>query len=116
MTDKEPTQRQLYQVAELGKTRGANQREPPALHAAWLVDRAQPRVPGRRHWIFRDEIMAQIFDRGDPTPKRNIGLFTSRSPMKDQPKAPIFFNGGPLQIGSGLEDSYLTTPLVSYKR
>ena len=36
-----------------------------------LVAEHQPRIPGV-DLDFRDEVMAQIFDRGDPTPKRTL--------------------------------------------
>ena len=67
--DKEPTQRQLYQIAELGKPEGEPTRAPTFMRL--LVDQAQPRIPGEA-LDFRDEIMAQIFDRGDPVAKRAL--------------------------------------------
>jgi hypothetical protein len=67
--DKEPTQRQLYQIAELGKPEGEPTRAPAFMRL--LVDPAQPRIPGDA-LDFRDEIMAQIFDRGDPVAKRTL--------------------------------------------
>jgi hypothetical protein len=36
-----------------------------------LVAPEQPRIPGK-DLDFRDEIMAQIFDQGDPFPKRTL--------------------------------------------
>ena len=68
-TDKEPTQRQLYRIAELGKPDGEPTRAPAFMRL--LVDPAQPRIPGEA-LDFRDEIMAQIYDRGDPAPKRTL--------------------------------------------
>jgi hypothetical protein len=68
-TDKQPTQRQLYQIAELGKPDGEPTRAPEFMRL--LVDPAQPRLPGDA-LDFRDEIMAQIYDRGDPAPKRRL--------------------------------------------
>ena len=68
-TDKEPTQRQLYQIAELGKPEGEPTRAPAFMRL--LVDPAQPRIPGDA-LDFRDEIMAQIFDPGDPVAKRTL--------------------------------------------
>ncbi len=68
-TDKEPTQRQLYQIAELGKPEVEPTRAPAFMRL--LVDAGQPRIPGEA-LDFRDEIMAQIFDRGDPVPKRSL--------------------------------------------
>jgi hypothetical protein len=67
--DKEPTQRQLYQIAELGKAPEEPTRTPAFMRL--LVDDGQPRIPGEA-LDFRDEIMAQIYDRGDPAPKRTL--------------------------------------------
>jgi hypothetical protein len=58
--DKQPSQRQLYQIAELGKPPSEVTRAPE-----------QPRIAGEG-LDFRDEIMAQIFDKGDPQPKRAL--------------------------------------------
>ena len=68
-TDKQPTQRQLYQVAELGKPAGEPTRAPAFMRL--LVDPRQPRIAGEA-LDFRDEIMAQIFDRGDPIRRRTL--------------------------------------------
>ena len=68
-TDKQPTQRQLYQIAELGKPAGEPTRAPAFMRL--LVDPAQPRIAGEA-LDFREEIMAQIFDRGDSNPKRTL--------------------------------------------
>src|SRR5215471_18867438 len=68
-TDKQPTQRQLYQIAELGKPDGEPTRAPAFMRL--LVDPGQPRIAGDE-LDFRDEIMAQIFDRGDPIAKRTL--------------------------------------------
>jgi hypothetical protein len=65
--DKEPGQRQLYQIAELGKPDGEPTRTPKFMRL--LVAKDQPKIEGDA-LDFRDEVMAQIFDRGDPTPKR----------------------------------------------
>ena len=67
--DKNPTIRQLYQSAELGKSAAQPTRTPTYMRL--VVDSAQPRVEGDA-LDFRDEIMAQLFDRGDPTPKRTL--------------------------------------------
>jgi len=67
--DKEPTQRQLYQIAELGKPESEPTRAPTFMRL--LVDPAQPRIPGEA-LDFRDEIMAQIFDQGDLIAKRTL--------------------------------------------
>ncbi len=86
-TDKEPTQRQLYQVAELGKPEGEPTRAPAFMRL--LVDSAQPRIPGDA-LDFRDEIMAQIFDRGDPLPKRTL-TFHIEVTDEGSTKGPNFF-------------------------
>lgn len=67
--DKNPTIRQLYQIAELGKPDGEPTRTPAFMRL--VVDRDQPRIAGEA-LDFRDEIMAQIYDPGDPEPKRKL--------------------------------------------
>jgi hypothetical protein len=70
--DKQPTQRQLYQIAELGKSEAEPTRTPAFMRL--LVDPGQPRIPGTA-LDFRDEIMAQIYDAGDPTPRRTLTFY-----------------------------------------
>lgn len=67
--DAEPAIRQLYPIAELGKPPGEPTRAPQFMRL--LVGPEQPRISGDA-LDFRDEIMAQIYDRGDPTPKRKL--------------------------------------------
>jgi hypothetical protein len=67
--DSQPSIRQLYPIAELGKPAGQPTRAPQFMRL--LVDPRQPRIPGARIDV-RDEIMAQIFDKGDPVPKRTL--------------------------------------------
>ena len=69
LEDKEPTARQLYQIAELGKPAAEPTRSPAFMRL--VVDPAQPRIPGQG-LDFRDEIMAQIYDRADPAAKRQL--------------------------------------------
>lgn len=69
--DRQPAMRQLYPIAELGKPAGEPTRAPQFMRL--LVTCDQPRVQGT-NLDFRDEIMAQIFDRGDPVPKRTLGF------------------------------------------
>src|SRR5204862_6949425 len=64
-----PTIRQVYQIAELGLTAGQPTRSPEFMQFA--VAPEQPVIPGDA-LDFRDEIMAQIYDRGDPQPKRTL--------------------------------------------
>ena len=67
--DTEPTIRQLYEIAELEKS----EREPTICpeFMRLLVAPEQPRIAGEA-LDFRDEVLAQIFDRGDPLPKRTL--------------------------------------------
>jgi hypothetical protein len=71
LADREPTIRQLYEIAELGKPAHEPTRAPQFLRL--LVAADQPRIQGFG-LDFRDEIMHQIFDPGDPVPKRSLGF------------------------------------------
>jgi hypothetical protein len=65
--DARPEVRQLYEVAELGKPPYESTCT-PKIHAA----AGRCRAAAHYQLDFRDEIMAQIYDRGDPTPKRKL--------------------------------------------
>jgi len=67
--DQEPSHRQLYQIAELGKSPSEPTRSPEFMRL--LVAPEQPRIEGEA-LDFRDEVMAQIFDQGQATPKRSL--------------------------------------------
>ena len=67
--DRQPSMRQLYPIAELGKPAGEPTRAPEFMQL--LVSSSQPRIEGA-NLDFRDEVMAQIFDRGDPQPRRTL--------------------------------------------
>ena len=69
MADKQPTIRQVYQIAELGKAPGEPTRAPEFMQLT--VAAGQPVIPGD-DIDFRDEIMAHIYDPGDPAPKRTL--------------------------------------------
>jgi len=69
--DNQPTIRQLYPIAELGKPAGQPTRAPEYMRL--LVAPDQPRIAGEG-LDFRDEVMAQIFDRGDPAAKRTLAF------------------------------------------
>lgn len=69
VADKQPTIRQLYEIAELGKPASESTRAPEFLRL--LVDADQPRIPGD-NLDFRDEIMHQLYDPGDPVPRRRL--------------------------------------------
>jgi hypothetical protein len=67
--DNQPTIRQLYQIAELDKPKTQPTRTPEFMRL--VVSPDQLRIAGEE-LDFRDEIMAQIFDKGDPQPKRTF--------------------------------------------
>jgi hypothetical protein len=67
--DKQATIRQLYPIAELGKPAGEPTKAPEFMRL--VVAPGQPVIAGAELDV-RDEVMAQIFDRGDPAPKRTL--------------------------------------------
>ena len=67
--DAESTIRQLYPIAELGKPAAEPTRAPAFMRL--LVAAGHPVIPGVDLDV-RDEVMAQIFDRGDPVPRRTL--------------------------------------------
>jgi hypothetical protein len=67
--DKKNTIRQVYQIAELGKADGEPTRAPEFMQLT--VAAGQPVIPGK-DLDFRDEIMAHLYDPGDPAPKRRL--------------------------------------------
>lgn len=69
IVDKKFTIRQLYPIAELGKPKGERTQTPRFMRI--LMSPSQPRIEGEALDV-RDEVMAQIFDKGDPTPKRTL--------------------------------------------
>jgi hypothetical protein len=69
IVDRKPSIRQLYEIAELGKPAGERTRTPRFMRL--LVASGQPRIAGEA-LDFRDEIMAHIYDKGDPRPKRAL--------------------------------------------
>jgi hypothetical protein len=69
IVDRKPSIRELYEIAELGKPPGEPTRAPQFMRL--LVAPEQPRIAGEA-LDFRDEIMAQIYDPGDPRPQRAL--------------------------------------------
>src|SRR4029078_5594593 len=61
--------RQVYQVAELGKSADQPTRAPAFMQL--LLAPGHPVIPGDE-LDYRDEVMAHIFDPGDPVPKRTL--------------------------------------------
>jgi hypothetical protein len=85
--DVNPTFRQLHEIAELGKPAGEPTRAPEFLRL--LVDETQPRVPGAR-LDFRDEVLAQIYDPGDPRPRRRL-VFHVEVSDTGRTRGPLFY-------------------------
>jgi hypothetical protein len=71
ITDKIGTQRQLYEIAELGKPPQEPTKCPAYMRLLMTTD--TPRVEGENLDI-RDEVLGQIFDKGDPAPKRKLAF------------------------------------------
>ena len=67
--DQEPTIRQLYPIAELGKPMHEPTRAPAFMQL--LVAPGHPVMPGDT-LDYRDEVLGHLFDPGDPTPKRTL--------------------------------------------
>ena len=66
--DKEPSQRQVYPIAELGKPEGEPTRCPRFMQ---LTVSGSNKIEGEK-LDFRDEVLGHIYDLGDPTPKRTL--------------------------------------------
>ncbi len=71
MIDKNATERQLHEIAELGKPRDLPTRAPRFMRLKLAA--GHPRIEGER-LDSRDELLAMMFDKGDPAPKRKIVL------------------------------------------
>ena len=69
LVNKRPTERQCYEIAELGKADDEPTRSPDFMQLT--VSPEQPQIDGNGI-DFRDEILAQIYDLGNPTPKRKL--------------------------------------------
>ena len=85
--DKEPSQRQLYEIAELGKPEDEPARTPQFMRLT--VASGQPRIEGEA-LDFRDEIMAQIYDKGDAAPKRSLTFTIDISDTGITKGTPVF--------------------------
>jgi hypothetical protein len=85
--DKEPSNRQLYEIAELGKPEDEPTRTPQFMRLT--VASGQPRIEGDT-LDFRDEIMAQIYDKGDASPKRSLAFNIDVSDTGITKGTPVF--------------------------
>lgn len=87
IVDRQPTIRQLYPIAELGKAADEPTRAPTFMRL--VVAPEQPRIAGEQ-LDFRDEVMAQIYDRGDPRPKRSLTFHIEVTDQGETRGPPIF--------------------------
>jgi hypothetical protein len=85
--DKEPSIRQLYEIAELGKSGNEPTRCPEFMRL--LVAPDQPKIEGEA-LDFRDEVLAQIFDQGDPVPRRTLTFHIEVSDEGTTSGTPVF--------------------------
>lgn len=85
--DKEPAMRQVYAIAELGKPKDKPTRAPAFMRL--LVAPEQPRIDGEA-LDFRDEVLAQIFDKGDLLPKRTLSFHIEVTDEGSTRGLPIF--------------------------
>jgi len=69
LIDKVAGTRQIYPIAELGKPLDEPTRAPEFMRL--LVAPNQPRIEGEKLDV-RDEVLGQIFDKGNPVPKRKL--------------------------------------------
>lgn len=71
LTDEQPTFRQVYEIAELGKPTHQPTNAPEFLR---LLAESAPagHSPAPNDLDFRDEVLGRIYDRGDPIPKRKL--------------------------------------------
>ena len=69
MADTKNSERQLYEIAELGKPKDITTSCPRFMRLT--VSKETPQVGGDRA-DFRDEILGIIYDRGNPEPKREL--------------------------------------------
>lgn len=85
--DKQPAFRQVYPIAELGKPPEEPTRAPEFLQLT--VAPEQPEIAGDDLDV-RDEVMAQIYDPGDPEPKRTLS-FVVQTSDRGTTRGPAFY-------------------------
>jgi hypothetical protein len=68
-SDRMPTIRQLYEIAELGKPKDEESRTPQFMR---LTTDPPEKIEKGADVDFRDEVLGRIYDRGDPKPQRQL--------------------------------------------
>lgn len=89
LVDVEEGIRQLYEIAELGKPADQPTRAPKFMRISVAED--QPRIGGDDDLDFRDEVLAQIYDHGDPVAKRRLVFNIEVSDDEGSVRGPAFF-------------------------
>jgi hypothetical protein len=84
--DRVPDERQLYEVAELGKPAGEPTKCPAYMRL--LVAPGQAKAAGDTA-DFRNEVLGQIYDRGNPTPQRTLTFTIEVTDEGDRHGPPI---------------------------
>jgi hypothetical protein len=74
LIDRMASMRQVYPIAELGKSAGQPTRAPEFLRL-----QASPGQPAAHDEDVRDQVMGQIYDKGDPAPRRTSSFDVSVS-------------------------------------
>jgi len=110
IVDRMPSFRQLYEVAELGKSPDGPTRAPQFMRL--LVAPEQPRIAGET-LDFRDEIMAQIYDPGDPTPKRTLRFLIEVSD-EGTTRGPAFYERRTIENWRRIGEIAFDKAVVSY--
>ncbi len=108
--DRQPSIRQLYPIAELGKPALTPTRAPEFMQLR--VASHQPRIAGV-DLDFRDEVMGQIFDRGDPVPKRTL-TFTIEVTDRGQTTGPALRQRRTFQDWRAIGSLIFDNAVISY--
>lgn len=87
LADKMNSIRQLYPIAELGKAPTEPTRAPEFMRLSFAPSQPVLGAPGMD---FRDEILAHIFDRGDPRPQRTLTFLIETSDEGETRGTPLY--------------------------
>jgi hypothetical protein len=110
LADRQPSFRQVYQIAELGKPAGERTRAPEFMQLSVVPE--QPVIAGTG-LDFRDEIMAQIYDRGVPEPKRTL-VFQIETSDQGTTHGPAFQERRDISAWSRIGTLTFDAAVVSY--
>jgi hypothetical protein len=88
LVDREPSQRQLYEIAELGKPQDVPTNAPRFLKI--VADRSDERTIEGSDLDFREELLARMYDRGVREPQRDL-VFHIEVSDEGATRGPAFF-------------------------